>query len=72
MVGAAGPAVFTQDQTRPIQRARENPGRLHARALCGFYFHASPLLEQRSRSKRSDQRHRQHGRQKRCTGLPGL
>jgi hypothetical protein len=47
VVGAAAAGVLAQDQARPVLRAGEHPGGLHAAALGRLHLHAAPLLPQR-------------------------
>jgi hypothetical protein len=72
VVGAAGAAVLAQDQARPVERADQHPGGLHARALGGLDLGGAPLLPERGGGEGGHQHHRQHGGEQGGAGLARL
>ena len=64
--------VFAQDQACPVERAREDPGRLAARALGHLDLHRAPLLPDHRRRERDDQHHDDHRGQQRRAALVAL
>ena len=55
--------VLAQDQARPVQRAGQDPARLHPLAFGRFHLDGAPLLPQRGRGECRNQGHCEHGQE---------
>ncbi len=68
-VTAAREQVFAQDQPRPVERADQQPCRLHACPFGGFHLDGAPLLPHRRSRESGHQRHGEHRREERRPAL---